>query len=119
MASSRAGPECAFNAPLLKKKRTRPSNWTKRELVDGVLYQLKSGSSNSSTSHHQSGHPPRHSPQLTGTKFGKLPDRTLQQINALSLSKLEALGEALLDFAAIDDLQDWLKANKSRRSAQT
>jgi transposase len=26
-----------------KKKRTRPSNWTKREIFNGILYQLKNG----------------------------------------------------------------------------
>jgi transposase len=28
---------------LPHKKRTRPSNWTKREIIDGILYQLKNG----------------------------------------------------------------------------
>ena len=28
---------------LPKKKRTRPSNWSQREIVDGILYQLKNG----------------------------------------------------------------------------
>ena len=28
---------------LPKKKQTRPSNWTKREIVNGILYQLKNG----------------------------------------------------------------------------
>jgi transposase len=28
---------------LPKKKRTRPSEWSKRELLDGMLYQLKNG----------------------------------------------------------------------------
>ncbi len=28
---------------LPQKKRTRPSNWTKREIIDGILYQLKNG----------------------------------------------------------------------------
>lgn len=28
---------------LPKKKRTRPSNWTKREILNGILYQLKNG----------------------------------------------------------------------------
>jgi transposase len=28
---------------LPPKKQTRPSNWTKREIIDGVLYQLKNG----------------------------------------------------------------------------
>jgi transposase len=35
--------EPVLKAALAHKKRTRPSNWTKRELMDGVLYQLKSG----------------------------------------------------------------------------
>lgn len=30
-------------AILLKKKRTRPADWTKREIRDGILYQLKHG----------------------------------------------------------------------------
>lgn len=30
--------------PLLpQKKRTRPPRWTKREILDGVFYQLKNG----------------------------------------------------------------------------
>jgi len=28
---------------LPKKKQTRPSNWTEREIVNGILYQLKNG----------------------------------------------------------------------------
>jgi transposase len=28
---------------LPKKKQTRPGNWTKREILDGILYQLKNG----------------------------------------------------------------------------
>lgn len=28
---------------LPQKKRTRPCNWTKREILDGILYQLKNG----------------------------------------------------------------------------
>jgi transposase len=28
---------------LPSKKQTRPSNWTKREILDGVLYPLKNG----------------------------------------------------------------------------
>jgi transposase len=28
---------------LPKKKQTRPSNWSRRELMDGMLYQLKNG----------------------------------------------------------------------------
>ena len=30
--------------PLLpQKKRTRPPQWSKREIIDGILYQLKNG----------------------------------------------------------------------------
>jgi transposase len=28
---------------LPQKKQTRPSEWTKREILDGILYQLKNG----------------------------------------------------------------------------
>jgi transposase len=28
---------------LPQKKKTRPSDWTKREILNGVLYQLKNG----------------------------------------------------------------------------
>jgi transposase len=28
---------------LPQKKRTRPSNWTKPDLIDGIFYQLKNG----------------------------------------------------------------------------
>ncbi len=28
---------------LPQKKRTRPSNWSEREIIDAILYQLKNG----------------------------------------------------------------------------
>lgn len=28
---------------LPQKKQTRPSNWSQREIIDGILYQLKNG----------------------------------------------------------------------------
>lgn len=28
---------------LPKKKQTRPSNWSQREIIDAILYQLKNG----------------------------------------------------------------------------
>jgi transposase len=28
---------------LPQKKKTRPPEWTKREIIDGILYQLKNG----------------------------------------------------------------------------
>jgi transposase len=47
-SSSLTDKEWEIIEPLLlkilpKKKRTRPSNWTNRELLDGMLYQLKNG----------------------------------------------------------------------------
>jgi transposase len=35
--------EPLFKETLPAKKQTRPSNWSKRELFDAMLYQLKSG----------------------------------------------------------------------------
>ncbi|NMF63383.1 hypothetical protein DP113_12815 [Brasilonema octagenarum UFV-E1] len=34
-------------------------------------------------------------------------------MQSLTLSQLEALGEALLDFTAMEDLLNWLQANQS------
>ena len=40
--------------------------------------------------------------------LGNLPEPQIQQIRSLPQAKLEALGEALLDFASPADLQRWL-----------
>ncbi len=47
-SSSLSDPEWEILAPLLveilpEKKQTRPPKWTKRELLDGILYQLNNG----------------------------------------------------------------------------
>lgn len=47
-SSSLTDAEWEIFEPLLleilpKKKRTRPCDWTKREIFDGILYQLKNG----------------------------------------------------------------------------
>jgi transposase len=49
-SSSLTDEEWAIVEPLLpqilpRKKRTRPSDWSKRKIIDGILYQLKNGSS--------------------------------------------------------------------------
>jgi Domain of unknown function (DUF4351) len=44
-------------------------------------------------------------------RFGELPQSSREQIQSLSVNQLEALGEALLDFAGLDDLLAWLVAN--------
>lgn len=42
--SSLTDKEWAIIEPLLpKKKRTRPPKWSKREILNGILYQLKNG----------------------------------------------------------------------------
>ena len=46
--------------------------------------------------------------QLT-RRVGELPQNVCQRIETLSLEQLENLGEALLDFASIADLQAWLQ----------
>ena len=47
-SSSLTDAEWEILEPLLlqilpQKKRTRPCNWTKREILDGILHQLKNG----------------------------------------------------------------------------
>jgi predicted transposase/invertase (TIGR01784 family) len=46
-------------------------------------------------------------------RVGTLPANVEAQVQALDLPKLEALGEALLDFAALDDLMGWLRSHPS------
>ncbi|NET60817.1 MAG: DUF4351 domain-containing protein [Symploca sp. SIO2E6] len=42
-------------------------------------------------------------------RVGSLPQLLQDQIKQLPLEALEELGEALLDFAAMDDLVQWLQ----------
>ncbi|WP_223807414.1 DUF4351 domain-containing protein [Pseudanabaena sp. UWO311] len=51
-------------------------------------------------------------------KFGELPDRLVKKIKALSLKRLEAFGEALLDFQSLDDVTVWLSPKtQTKKSA--
>jgi predicted transposase YdaD len=43
-------------------------------------------------------------------RFGKLKDIYIENINNLNIEQLEKLGEALLDFTDINDLETWLKS---------
>jgi hypothetical protein len=49
--------------------------------------------------------------QLLQKRVGELPEEVKKQVLTLSLADLEVLGEALLDFTAIDDLLNWLQAH--------
>ena len=42
-------------------------------------------------------------------RFGELEEATKQKIRLLSVEQLEALGEELLDFSSLEELQGWLK----------
>jgi Domain of unknown function (DUF4351) len=44
-------------------------------------------------------------------RLGTLPTSAEAQVQALALPQLEALGEALLDFAQLLDLTNWLQGN--------
>ena len=46
--------------------------------------------------------------RLLSKRFGKIDDRRVQVINSLTLEQLEDLGEALLDFGELADLDNWL-----------
>jgi predicted transposase YdaD len=49
--------------------------------------------------------------RLLSTQFGKISDRSIQTINKLSLEQLEDLGESLLNFSVITDLDNWLQSH--------
>ncbi len=44
-------------------------------------------------------------------RFGKLTNSYIENINKLTIAQLEDLGEALLDFVDITDLEQWLKSH--------
>jgi predicted transposase YdaD len=47
-------------------------------------------------------------------RFGKLKDIYIENINSLNIEQLEKLGEALLDFTDINDLETWLKSEMDK-----
>jgi predicted transposase YdaD len=46
--------------------------------------------------------------RLLTRRVGELPQTVRSRVESLSLKQLEELGEALLDFTSLDDLQGWL-----------
>jgi predicted transposase YdaD len=49
--------------------------------------------------------------RLLARRVGTLPAKIEVQVQELTLPQLEALGEALLDFASAEDLRVWLQQN--------
>ncbi len=47
--------------------------------------------------------------RLLTRRIGHVPESLQTQIETLSLPQLEDLGEALLDFSQVEDLETWLK----------
>ncbi|MBE9219883.1 DUF4351 domain-containing protein, partial [Dolichospermum flos-aquae] len=47
-------------------------------------------------------------------RFGKLKDIYIENINSLNIEELENLGEALLDFTDINDLERWLNSQRNQ-----
>lgn len=46
--------------------------------------------------------------RLLTRRVGQLPESVILQINTLSITQIELLGEALLDFSTLFDLEVWL-----------
>ena len=49
-----------------------------------------------------------------GRRLGALSNSQEKIIRSLPIPKIEALGEALLDFTSLPDLARWLRTNKTR-----
>jgi predicted transposase YdaD len=49
--------------------------------------------------------------RLLARRIGEVTPEMRSQIQALSLTQLEALGEALLDFTKPDDLDEWMRSH--------
>jgi hypothetical protein len=56
--------------------------------------------------------------RLLNRCIGELPESVIQQVDTLSIESLEALGEALLDFRSMDDLEQWFTAHHQQQSQQ-
>ncbi len=56
--------------------------------------------------------------RLLRRRVGPLPEARRRVIEKLSLPKIEALGEALLDFDSPDDLSRWLQRNTARATVR-
>ncbi|MBW4671005.1 MAG: DUF4351 domain-containing protein [Cyanomargarita calcarea GSE-NOS-MK-12-04C] len=50
---------------------------------------------------------------LLNTRIGEVPQQNRTAIESLTLKKLEALGQALLNFTSTDDLVRWLQQNQN------
>jgi predicted transposase YdaD len=49
--------------------------------------------------------------RLLSKRVGIISDRSVEMINSLTLEQLDDLGDALLDFGTIADLDNWLKSS--------
>jgi predicted transposase YdaD len=49
--------------------------------------------------------------RLLSKRVGIISDRSVQMVNGLTLEQLDDLGDALLDFGTIADLDNWLKSS--------
>jgi hypothetical protein len=50
--------------------------------------------------------------RLLNRRVGQLPETITSQIDNLPIQQLETLGEALLDFTNLADLETWLEINR-------
>jgi predicted transposase YdaD len=50
--------------------------------------------------------------RLLSRRVGVVPERLTARIEQLPIAQLESLGEALLDFTQLDDLVQWLEADR-------
>jgi predicted transposase YdaD len=49
--------------------------------------------------------------KLLNRKLGNLSPQLQSQVSALSIDRVESLGETLLDFSSMTDLESWLSQN--------
>ena len=53
--------------------------------------------------------------RLLNRRFGELGLSVIEQIQGLSIDELESLGDVLLDFSEIGDLEVWLREKASQQ----
>jgi flagellar biosynthesis/type III secretory pathway protein FliH len=54
--------------------------------------------------------------RLLNRRLGNIDSSLIEQVQGLSIEQLEALGEALLDFSSVAELEVWLKQQKETKN---
>lgn len=112
--------ELKFNAELAEYERTEKPMTIESLLAPIELIALRKGREEGRQEGHEEGREEESRQlvlRLLRRRVGELPPAMITQVQALPVESLEQLGEDLLDFASLADLEHWLARHSRSRSA--